>query len=134
MVMLTSRLRNRDSIRSPPHHARSGQGNRPIGAAGGLSGEGRARLAPPLPLLALPLRLPVHARIRAVDPGRAVTAGRAERRVHAAEHAGRGVTESRGCPGVRTLVDAEGENQNDDLKDDEDDFLVHDSSSLLIFV
>jgi hypothetical protein len=32
---------------------------------------------------------------------------------------------------VRALVHTEGENQNDDLKDDEDNFLVHDSSSLL---
>jgi hypothetical protein len=48
----------------------------------------------------------------------------------AAEHAGGGIAQAPGGPGVGALVDTEGENQNNDLKDDEDDFLVHGSSSL----
>ena len=48
----------------------------------------------------------------------------------ATEHLGGGIAEAPGGPGVGALVDAEGENQNNDLKDDKDDFLVHGSSSL----
>ena len=93
----------------PP--AGQGWGNRPIGVAGGLCGEDGAGIAPPLAFLAGTLRLLVHAVIRAVPTGRAAPAGRAERRMDAAEHArhqsasvGSGAdAEGTGCSSMRPI-------------------------------
>lgn len=49
----------------------------------------------------------------------------------AAEHHGGGVAEAHGGPGVSALVDAEGEDENDDLEEDDDYVEGHVGSSLL---
>src|SRR6266851_7772731 len=46
----------------------------------------------------------------------------------AAEHLGRWITKAPGGPGVGALMHAEGEDENDDLEDYKNDFLIHDSS------
>ena len=42
-----------------------------------------------------------------------------------AEHQGGWIAETIGGPGVSALMDTEGEDENYDLKEDEDDLLIH---------